>query len=148
MDIRHAEAADREAVERLVNEAYAPYVPRMGKPPGPMLDDYAARIAERSVRVLTDGSEIVGLLVLLPSPGYLLLDNIAVAPRRQGGGVGRRLLAFAETEARQRGYEELRLYTNTAMHENMAMYPRLGWVEYDRAEQAGYSRVFFRKRLT
>jgi len=41
--------------------------------------------------------------VLVPAPNYLLLDNIAVSPARQGLGLGRRLLAFAEDEALQRG---------------------------------------------
>ena len=40
--------------------------------------------------------------MLVPAPNYLLLDNIAVS-RRQGLGLGRRLLAFAEDEALQRG---------------------------------------------
>jgi GNAT superfamily N-acetyltransferase len=51
------------------------------------------------------------LIVLLPKPDHLLLDNIAVAPARQGSGLGRWLLAFAEAEAVRRGYGEIRLYT-------------------------------------
>jgi Acetyltransferase (GNAT) domain len=112
-----------------------------------MLDDYAARVAEGSVWVLEDAHGVVGVLVMLPQAGHLLLDNIAVAPERQGEGIGRRLLAVAEREALQRGFDELRLYTNAAMRENLGMYAKLGWEEYGRAEQAGYQRVFFRKRL-
>jgi hypothetical protein len=33
------------------------------------------------------------------------------------------------------------------MTENIAMYPRLGYRETGRGEQAGYARVFFAKRL-
>jgi ribosomal protein S18 acetylase RimI-like enzyme len=47
---------------------------------------------------------IAAIIVLLPAPKYLLLDNIAVSPACQGLGMGRRLLAFAETEALRRGY--------------------------------------------
>jgi GNAT superfamily N-acetyltransferase len=112
-----------------------------------MLDDYTTRVAEGSVRVLEDARGLAGILVVLPQAGYLLLDNIAVAPERQGEGIGRRLLAAAESEALQRGFDELRLYTNAAMHENLVMYAKLGWKECGRAEHAGYQRVFFRKRL-
>jgi len=56
--------------------------------------------------------------VLLPEPNYLLLDNIAVSAARQGLGLGRRLLAFAEAEALRRGYREIRLYTHQTMVEN------------------------------
>ncbi|MBB4004609.1 hypothetical protein GGR03_003704 [Aurantimonas endophytica] len=33
------------------------------------------------------------------------------------------------------------------MYENLRIYERLGWEEYDRAEQDGFRRVFMRKRL-
>jgi GNAT superfamily N-acetyltransferase len=145
--IRPATPVDVAAIERVVQTAYAKYVARIGRPPGSMLDDYAARVADGNVRVLEDARGLVGILVLLPQPGHLLLDNIAVAPERQGEGIGRRLLSAAESEALQRGFDELRLYTNAAMHENLVMYAKLGWEEYGRAEQAGYQRVFFRKRL-
>ncbi|HYZ21397.1 MAG TPA: GNAT family N-acetyltransferase, partial [Rhodopila sp.] len=86
-----------------------------------------------------------GLIVLIPKPDHLLLDNIAVDPARHSRGIGRALLRFAESEAARRGYTELRLYTHEKMTENLAMYPALGWQETGRAEQDGYHRVFFRK---
>jgi len=72
-------------------------LPAVGKPPGPMLDDYAARVPEGVVWVLAEGAAVAGIIVLLPTTDCLLLDNIAVSPSRQGLGLGRRLLAFAET---------------------------------------------------
>ena len=42
--IRPAKAADCAAVEAIVRAAYSIYLDRMGKPPGPMLDDYAAQM--------------------------------------------------------------------------------------------------------
>ena len=38
--IRVATAADVPAIEEIVNQAYRHYVARIGKPPGPMLEDY------------------------------------------------------------------------------------------------------------
>ena len=49
--------------------------------------------------------------------------------------------------ALRRGVGEIRLYTHLTMHENIALYPRLGYQETGRGEQAGFQRVFFRKRL-
>ena len=95
--IRRALPADREAVEAIVEAAYSPYVARIGKPPGPMRDDYAALIAEGAVTVLEEaGGQIAAIVVLLPKPEHVLLDNIAVRPDRQGMGLGRRLVEFAE----------------------------------------------------
>jgi GNAT superfamily N-acetyltransferase len=146
--IRRAEAADRAAVERIVRDAYGIYVERIGKPPAPVLDDYAALIADGAVSVLEDADgRLAAIIVLLPKPDHLLLDNIAVRLDRQGRGLGRRLVAFAEDEARRLGYAELRLYTHQKMTENIALYTRLGFVETGRGQEAGYDRVFMTKRL-
>jgi len=145
--IRQASSADRPAVERIVHAAYTKYVAPIGKSPGPMNDDYAARIAQQAVWLLIASGEIAGILVLLEEDHHLLLDNVAVDPRHQGKGIGRALIDFAEQEAGRRGHAEIRLYTHQAMHENIAMYPRLGYEETGRGEQAGFQRVFFRKTL-
>jgi ribosomal protein S18 acetylase RimI-like enzyme len=93
-----------------------------------------------------DGA-IVGLLVLVVYPGYLLIENIAVQPSAQRRGIGSRLLLLAEDEARANGLSEIRLYTNEGMTENLAFYPRHGYRETRRAEENGFRRVFFSKVL-
>src|SRR5689334_11115299 len=124
------------------------YVERIGQPPGPMLDDYSALIAHAAVSVLEDSDgTIAAIIVLLPKPDHLLLDNIAVRPNRQGRSLGRQLIAFAEDETRRLGHAELRLYTHQKMTENIALYARLGFVETGRRHEAGYDRVFMTKRL-
>jgi ribosomal protein S18 acetylase RimI-like enzyme len=145
--IRAAPAADVPAITEVVDHAYRHYIARIGKPPVPMLDDYAARVSEGVVWVLEDGAAIAGIIVLLPTTNYLLLDNIAMAPTRQGLGLGRRLLAFAEAEAMQRGYHEIRLYTHQTMVENQRLYASIGYEETGRGTEAGYDRVFMRKQL-
>ena len=146
--IRRAQPTDRAAVEQIVRDAYSMYIERIGKPPGPMLDDYGALIADGVISVCegSDGT-IAALIVLLPKRDHLLLDNIAVRPDQQGRGLGRQLIAFAEAEARRLGHAELRLYTHQKMTENIALYARLGFVETGRVQEAGYDRVFMTKRL-
>jgi ribosomal protein S18 acetylase RimI-like enzyme len=146
--IRRAWPEDRAAVERIVHDAYSIYIERIGKPPGTMLDDYGALIAEGAVNVLeeADGT-IAAILVLRPKTDHLLLDNIAVRPDLQGRGFGRQLIAVAEDETRRLGHDELRLYTHEKMTENFALYKRLGFVETGRGREAGYDRVFMTKRL-
>jgi GNAT superfamily N-acetyltransferase len=143
--IRPADAGDLPEVERIVRDAYIKYIARIGKPPGPMLDDYAVLVRTHCVWVA--GAPVVGVIVLLGEADHLLLDNVAVDPSAQGSGVGRALIRFAEAEARRRGYGEMRLYTHAMMTENIALYARTGWVETGRGEQNGFSRVFFRKEV-
>jgi ribosomal protein S18 acetylase RimI-like enzyme len=146
--IRQTKPQDRAAVEAIVDAAYSVYLKRIGKPPGPMLDDYIRLIDEGAVSVLEapDGT-IAALIVLLAKSDHLLLDNVAVRPDHQGQGIGRRLIAFAESQARRLGYGELRLYTHERMTANIALYTRLGFRETGRGREAGYDRVFMTKRL-
>ena len=146
--IRLAGPADRATIEAIVQEAYAVYIDRIGKPPGPMLDDYAALIAAGPVNVFEESEgSIAAILVLLAKPDHLLLDNISVRRDRQGKGLGRQLIDFAAAEARRLGYRELRLYTHEKMTENIGLYTRLGFVETDRRQDSGYDRVFMSKQL-
>src|SRR5260370_9300856 len=146
--IRRATPDDRTEVEAIVHATYSVYVDRIGKPPGPMLDDYGRLIADGAVSVFAapDGV-LAGLIVLVPASDHLLLDNVAVRPERQGEGIGRRLIAFAESEACRLGYRELRLYTHEKMSENIAVYLRLGFAETGRGRQAAYDPVFMTQRL-
>jgi GNAT superfamily N-acetyltransferase len=137
--------ADLPAIQEIVSDAYQKYLERIGKPPGPMLDDYKEHIHRHSIWVAEEAWVVCGLVVLIPERDYLLLDNVAVSPSHHRQGIGRQLMDFAESEAIRRGYPEIRLYTHEAMTENLLMYPALGWQETGRGQQAGYARVFFRK---
>lgn len=142
--MRRAEAAERAAVERLVHDAYSPWIEVIGMRPLPMEADYAALIDAGLVHV-TDGLD--GLVVLVPEDGVLLVENVAVRPDRQGEGLGRALLAYAEEEARRLGMAALRLYTNVRMASNIALYESLGYVETGRQGVEGRSAVLMRKEL-
>ena len=134
-------------MQRLAISSYGKYVPRMGRAPAPMADDYAAVVASGHAWVAEHGDQLVGLLVTQPAEGHLLLENIAVAPSAQNMGLGSRLLRLAERHALAMGLPEIRLYTNEAMTENLDYYPRRGYHETHRATQNGYQRVFFSKVL-
>ena len=144
---RVATAGDRPAIEAIVRAAYSPYVSRIGRKPGPMLDDYDALIREGRVYVVGRGGAVNGVLVLIPGQDAMLLDNVAVAPDAQGSGVGRAMLEFAEKAARDAGYGTVRLYTNEAMTENLGLYAKIGYAETHRAEEKGLRRVYMAKAV-
>jgi N-acetylglutamate synthase-like GNAT family acetyltransferase len=142
---RKARRDDAGAVTGVVHAAYVHYVARIGQQPAPMGADYVALIEAGSVWVAELAGQIVGVLVLHAYPDHLLIENVAVSPDAQGGGIGTCLLDVADREAVAEGLGEIRLYTNEAMTENLAYYPRRGFVETHRATEHGFSRVFFRK---
>jgi N-acetylglutamate synthase-like GNAT family acetyltransferase len=148
LSLRPAVGADAAAMQELARAAYQVYVERIGQEPAPMTADYSRVAESRHAWVAEQDGRIVGLLVLEPAEDHLLVENVAVAPRTQGLGVGRRLLQLAEDQARTQGMRELRLYTNEAMKENLAYYPRQGYRETHRGTENGFRRVFFSKVLT
>jgi ribosomal protein S18 acetylase RimI-like enzyme len=145
--VRRASPADVPALYLVIHQAYLLYVPRIGRMPAPMTADYTAAVRSGQAWVAVADREVVGLAVLIACQGYLLIENIAVLPSAQRRGIGAQLLALAEDEARSHGLGEIRLYTNEGMTENLAYYPRHGYVETHRAEEDGFRRVFFRKQL-
>lgn len=146
--ITKAESADADQITNCINAAYRHYVARIGNIPGPMRDDYARVIIEHSVWVVRDNDKVAGVLVMIDKPDKLLLDNVAVHPDYQGQGIGRKLITFAETEAAQRGYDTIYLYTHEKMHENIALYARIGYVEFKRVTELGLNRVYMQKGLS
>jgi ribosomal protein S18 acetylase RimI-like enzyme len=145
--LRPATAADVPRLTELVRAAYGQYVERLGRPPRPMTDDYADVVRDFRVTVAERGVGIVGLIVLGVSDEGFLIDNVAVDPSQQGGGVGRALLEHAEAEARRAGFDSIYLYTHERMTENLALYSRIGYVEYDRRLHGGACLVYLRKKL-
>ncbi len=145
--IRPARPAEAQALCALVRAAYAHYLPRLGSEPGPMRDDYGARIAAGQAWLLEQEGALLGAVVLEAAADALWLDNVAVAPAARGRGLGRRLIVFAEEQARARGFARLRLYTHEKMTENLALYARLGFRETHRGVQSGFPRVFMEKPL-
>jgi N-acetylglutamate synthase-like GNAT family acetyltransferase len=125
--LRRARGKDASAVTALVRRAYGKYVARIGREPKPMTADYHAAIAAHQLWVLEEAGALVAVLELIPAADHMLIENVAVEPLEQGRGVGRRLMAFAEAEARRQGLRELRLYTNERFTENLALYARLGY---------------------
>jgi ribosomal protein S18 acetylase RimI-like enzyme len=145
--LRPALRDDAEAVRDLVRTAYAKWVPVIGREPMPMQADYAVAVVENDFDLLCDGDIIVGVLETIHKPDHLWIENIAVHPDRQGQGLGRRLLQWAERRAEVAGTGELRLVTNEAFAANIKLYQKVGYM-IDRTEPfKGGTAVYMSKQI-
>jgi ribosomal protein S18 acetylase RimI-like enzyme len=145
--LRPATPADVPRLTELVHAAYGHYVERLGEPPRPMNDDYAEIVRAYRVTVAERSGQIVGLIVLGVDDEGFFVDNVAVDPTHQGRGAGKALLEHAEVEARRAGFDSIYLYTHEKMTENVALYSRIGYVEYDRRLHGEARLVYLRKEL-
>lgn len=144
--LRRGSAADAEPIRRVVHAAYADYEPLLGRTPTPMLTDFDAAVRDHEVWVLeTPDGSLAAVLDLILRPDHLWIDNVAVDPAWQGRGLGRRLLLFAEDEARRHDRPALGLLTNERYVANIAMYERYGYRETHREPYRGTDLVHFRK---
>ncbi|WP_425073931.1 GNAT family N-acetyltransferase [Sagittula sp. S175] len=142
--IRRATPADATRIRAITESAYSKYIPRIGRRPAPMDVDVDAQIAEGLLWVW-DAGGILGAVVFYPEGEAMHLNALAVAPEATGQGLGRKLIAFVESEARRAGLSKVALYTNAKMTENLAMYPYLGFTEINRRTEDGFDRVFYEK---
>jgi ribosomal protein S18 acetylase RimI-like enzyme len=146
--IRKAGKDDVERIAAIARAAYGKYVPRIGREPPPMLADFAAEIAAGHAVVIEIARAIGGYLISWPKMDAYFIDNVAVDPTRQGLGLGRQLMEYAVREAKRHNLPAIRLYTNAAMTENLAMYAHMGFVETHRVMETqfhietGFPRVY------
>jgi ribosomal protein S18 acetylase RimI-like enzyme len=107
----------------------------------PTRELFEGDLAAGTLHEAREGGELVGVVVLdrEQSEGYstvawttlgegvFVVHRLAVSPRWQGRGVGRRLMDFAEEEARKLGGKAIRLDAYTANPAVLALYERRGY---------------------
>ncbi|PBC04875.1 GNAT family N-acetyltransferase [Mesorhizobium sp. WSM3860] len=132
MKIRQALRGDLQGVVALTTEAYAPYTALFRAPPIPVTEDYSPRIERGEIWLLESGGELAGLIVLERHPDHAMIFSVAVSPAFQGRKLGIALLNFADGQTRSWGLPEVRLYTNSRMERNIALYSAYGYRETGR----------------
>lgn len=132
--LRPATAEDAGAVRSLTRDAYSKWVPIIGREPKPMTADYAEAVRKHRIDLLYLDDTLAALIEMVPESDHLLIENVAVAPAFQGGGLGRQLMAHAEQVAGSLGLPEIRLYTNEQFAGNVRLYRKLGY-RIDRQEE-------------
>lgn len=147
LQMRQASLDDADAIRSLVREAYARWVPVIGREPTPMTADYVQRVARNRFDLLFSDAALVGLIETMTEADHLLIENVAIAPACQGRGLGRRLLAHAESLAVSSGHREIRLYTHALFAANVALYEKLGYRTWREEEFMGGICLHMSKRL-
>ena len=114
-----------------------------------MVADFAAQIANGSVFVAEQANDSIGgFIVFFSQREHMFLENVAVHTAAAGQGLGKALISYCEDSATAAGLGSVELYTNEKMTTNLTMYPHLGYTEFDRREEAGFNRVYFRKHVS
>jgi len=139
LDFREAGPGDVPALHRLIESAYRGDSARRGwSHEADLLDGQRTDVEELSgiiadpkqAMLLThDGDRLVGCVRLVDEgDGVAYLGMLSIDPSLQAGGLGRRLMAEAETVARDRfGADRMRMTVIKARGELIAWYARRGY---------------------
>ena len=94
--------------------------------PDPEADSF--RPPKGTFMIARTGEDVLGCVSLkLHEPKVGEIKRLWVAPAARGLGLGRRLMALVEAEARTLGFTGLVLDTNAALTEAIALYRASGW---------------------
>jgi len=146
--VERATLDDVPRIKLMVELAYSKYIERLGKMPAPMTEDYGKLVETGSVYVLQINGTVLGSIVLSEEDNSIKVNNLVVDPAAQGRGYGRVLMKHVEDTARAQGFAAVTLFTNEKMHENIALYTKIGFTEIGRRTEEGFDRVFFCKKLS
>jgi ribosomal protein S18 acetylase RimI-like enzyme len=138
MKVRIATPADRESLQRLINQAFV--VERFMKKGGADRLDGAGQeldgLLSRGTFLVMDGDQsLAGCVYLEPDEGSCYLGLLSVSPDRQGEGLGRQLALASETFARERGCRRIHLRVVSPRRDELVpLYRKLGYSEQGTAD--------------
>ncbi len=144
---RRARADEGPLLRAITREAYAKWVPALGREPLPMTADHDEAVRAHIVEFVERDGRALAAMHLEALDGYLLVENIAVRIEAQRRGLGDLILARGEALARELGYRTVRLYTHSLMGGNVNWYLARGYA-IEREEPFGNgNRVHFVKNF-
>lgn len=144
---RQATTSDMSTIWRIVYNAYSCYIPLLGRTPPTFHEDFDSHVALGNVWLCEKDGGTNAMVILTPKTDHMLLQALCVDPSQQGQGLGRDLLAFADTRATRMGIREIRLYTNSIMQRNIKIYHKCGFRRTHTESYAWGTRVHMKKTL-
>ena len=145
--IRQANPNDLDSIKQCIDSAFEKYISILGKKPSSMHTDFNPLINDNQVFVTELGDKIVAVMVLIKGIDHIQIRSVAVNPNFQKRGFGKQLLNFAESESRNAGLSEIRLYTSSRLPQLIDYWFKLGFKETERKVEGGYQRVYMSKLL-
>lgn len=138
MVIRAFTAADQSAARALILEGLGERFGAIDKTLNPDLNDIAAHyLAAGHVFLVAEvAGSLVGTAALLfePDGGACQLVRVSVRPEMRRQGTAQALVAALLTIARERGCASIWVETHEPWQDAIALYERLGFVEYARRD--------------
>jgi ribosomal protein S18 acetylase RimI-like enzyme len=141
-----ADFTDWTTLLELLQRAFAAMESRID-PPSSVLRLTSASLEtksrEETLFLARAGKELVGCVFAKLQDSAVYVSKLAVREDRRRDGIARRLMAAAETYARDAGCQHLELDTRIELTENHATFAALGFTKIAERAHDGYERPTF-----
>jgi putative acetyltransferase len=137
ISIRELKSGDDATAFRTLNEEWIVQFFALEPKDREMLGDPKTMILDKGGRIFMAvvGGEEVGCVALIPMGGGVYeLSKMAVSPKVQGMGIGRKLLVHAIAEGRAMGAKSLFLGSSTKLKNAVHLYEAVGFRHVPEAE--------------
>lgn len=140
--LREAVDRDAPALVRLMHAAFAEYLGRLDPPSAAhteSIESVRKRLNEGSAVLALVNDQPAGFAFYQPQDTHLYFSRLSVVPEWRRQGVGRALIDYVEAQARQRGFQGVRLGVRVQLPELQARYERLGYQVTRRVAHEGHA---------
>ena len=139
---RQAREGEASCVIALLQQSFGEYEGVLDPPSGVLSEtdgSVARQIALGQVLVCDVDGNLVGCAFCREEDGHLYVGRFGVIPACRSTGVGAMLLAAAEQQARELGYDRTRLNVRLVLDALRTYYERHGYAVIDYLAHVGYS---------
>lgn len=146
--IRAATVADLAAIIICSDLAFMSFAGYEDSGDVQLAENLQSQILEGSIRLICDGTDVLGYISLWPTADQMFIDTLAVLPMHHRKGLGSQLLAYADFETLRLGLKAITLFTKATMTGNLVFYQSRGYRETGRCDDDGFCRVFYSKAIS
>ena len=135
--LREATEQDIPEIVGVIHAGFDQYRGQLDPPSGAhneTIETIRAKLNRGGAGLAIVDGQIIGCVLFEPEDDHIYLGRLAVLPAYRQNGIGSKLMAHAESQARKLGYARVRLGVRLVLKENQAYFQNLGYriVNYEK----------------
>lgn len=129
--IHQSSLEEIQIVHALMEKAFEEYQGKLTPPSGALsetIDDIVKKISNNGGAIIAQVEGVpVGSAQFVFQQNYVYIGRVSVLPSYRGWGIGKMLVKYIETHARNQGVSESRLEVRLSIPSNLAFYKKLNY---------------------
>ena len=140
--VRQATSEEIPGLVDVIHTGFEEYRGRLNPPSGAHKDTIESvqkKLMNASAGIAIVDKQMVGCIICEPRTDHLYLGRLAVLPSHRRYGVGKKLIAWGETQANKLGYKQVQLHVRLVLQNNITYFEHLGYRVLSYACHPGFS---------